>query len=560
MSLATQKTVSSYSPQSQSEDVFRSAGVASAAVFTSRVSGLVREGAMARLFGASSAYDAFLIGFRIPNLARDLFAEGALSAAFVPVFVEYLQNKDRKEAAHLANLVATAMILGIGGLCALGVVFSPWLVRILTSGWFHAAPEKYAQAVQLTQIMFPFLLLVALAAQAMGILNALNQFAVPAFSSTMFNVGSVVSGVILGFWLGPRIGLSPINGMAIGVVFGGALQLAWQLPSLWRDGIRFRFAFDFQHEGLRRIMALMVPGIVGNASIQINVVVTTILATTIHDPVRGLDGPVAWLGYAFRFMQLPLGLFGVAIATATLPAIGRSAASGDTFEFRETLARSLGLTFLLTVPSSVGLILLGRSMIGLIYEGANFKAYDTSQTTLALSCYALGLAGYSAIKILGPAFYALGDARTPMYTSLASIAVNVGLCWLFAFHWGMGQTGLALATAFVANLAFLALYLLMHGRIGGVYGRRLRGVVWKVSVASVVMGVTIWALSRGFHAVFARVGVARLCDIGIGVPAGAAVIYTLCRLLRVEELTMATRALGEPILRRFPALAAKLGV
>jgi putative peptidoglycan lipid II flippase len=208
----------------------------------------------------------------------------------------------------------------------------------------------------------------------------------------------------------------------------------------------------------------------------------------------------------------------------------------------------------------VGLILLGRSMIGLIYEGVNFKAYDTSQTTLALSYYALGLVGYSAIKILSPAFYALGDARTPMYTSLASIAVNAGLCWLFAFRWEMGQAGLALATACVANISFLALFLLMRNRIAGVYGRRLRSVVWKVSVASAAMGLTVWTLNRGFHAVFARVGVARLCDIGIGVPAGAAVIYVLCRLMRVEELAMATRALGEPILRRFPALAAKLGV
>jgi len=560
VSQVSQESVYSYPPQSQSEEVFRSAGVASAAVLTSRVSGLVREGTMARLFGASSAYDAFLIGFRIPNLARDLFAEGALSAAFVPIFVEYLHNRDKKEAAHLANLVATAIILGIGGLCALGMLLSPWLVRILTSGWVHAAPQKYAQAVTLTQIMLPFLLLVALAAQAMGILNALNQFAVPAFSSAVFNVGSVLSGVVLGFWMGPRIGLSPIDGMAIGVVIGGALQLLWQAPSLWKEGIRFRFAFDFHDPGLRRILALMGPGIIGNASVQINVVVTTILATTIHDPIRGLDGPVAWLGYAFRFMQLPLGLFGVAIATATLPAIGRSAASGDTGEFRETLARSLGLTFLLTVPSSVGLILLGRSMIGLIYEGVNFKAYDTSQTTLALSYYALGLAGYSAIKILSPAFYALGDARTPMYTSLASIAVNAGLCWLFAFRWEMGQAGLALATACVANVSFLALFLLMRSRIGGVYGRRLRGVVWKVSVASAAMALTVWTLSRGFHALFERVGVARLCDIGIAVPAGAAVIYVLCRLMRVEELAMATRALGEPILRRFPALAAKLGV
>ncbi len=547
-------------PASQTEGVFRSAGVASAAVLASRISGLVREGVMSRLFGAGMAYDAFLVGFRIPNLTRDLFAEGALSAAFVPTFVEYLQNKGRKEAAHLANLVATAIIIVVGALCVVGIVASPWLVRIMTSGWVHEAPQKYAEAVVLTQLMFPFLLLVALAAQAMGILNSLNQFAVPATSSTMFNLGSVGSGVVLGFWLGPRLGLPPIHGMAIGVVIGGALQLLWQVPSLLRAGMRFHFAFDFNHPGLRHIVQLMGPGIIGNASVQINVVVTTILATTIHDPLRGLDGPVAWLGYAFRFMQLPLGLFGVAIATATLPAIGRSAASGDTEEFRETLARSLGLTFLLTVPSAVGLIILGKSMIGLVYQGVKFKTYDTHQTSLALACYALGLAGYSAIKILSPAFYALNDARTPMYTSLASIAVNAGLGWLFAFRLGLGHAGLALATAFVANISFLALFWIMRNRIGGVHGRRLRAVVWKVLFASAVMAAAVWGLSAGVHAAIHREGVARALDILLGVPTGAAIVYLLCRAMKVEELEMATRALSRPMLGRFPAVAAKLGM
>jgi putative peptidoglycan lipid II flippase len=544
-------------PASQSERVFRSAGVAGAAVLTSRVSGLIREGFMSRLFGASSVFDAFTVGFRIPNLSRDLFAEGALSAAFVPTFVDYLHNKGKKEAAHLANLVATAIILVVGGLCLAGILLSPWLVRLVTSGWVHAAPQKYQQAVVLTQIMFPFLLLVALAAQAMGILNALDQFAVPAFSSTMFNVGSVVCGVTLGFWLGPRLGIAPITGMALGVVIGGAIQLLFQVPSLLRAGIHFRPAFDFTHPGLRHIAKLMGPGIIGNASVQINVVVTTILATSIHDPVRGLDGPVAWLGYAFRFMQFPLGLFGVAIATATLPSIGRSAASGDTIEFRETLARSLGLTFLLTVPSSVGLILLGKSIVGLIYEGVKFKAYDTQQTALALTCYALGLAGYAAIKTLSPAFYALKDSRTPMFVSLAAVLFNVFFCWVFAFRMNMGPAGLALSTAVVANISFVVLYSLMHGRIGGVYGRRLRGVIWKVSFASAVMAVAVYGLSLLFHAIAPRVGVARMLDIGLGVPAGAAIVYFLCRYLGVEELEMATRALLGPLARRIPAVPAE---
>ncbi len=546
-------------PASQSESVFRHAGIASFAVLLSRISGLVREGVMSRLFGAGAAMDAFIVGFRIPNLTRDLFAEGALSAAFIPTFVDYLNKKSKEEAAHLVNLVATAIILLVGSLCVLGIFASPWLVALVTGHWVEDAPEKYTLAVRLTQVMFPFLLLVALAAQAMGVLNSLNQFTVPAFSSTWFNVGSVVFGVLLGFVAGPHIGLARIEGMAIGVVIGGALQLLWQIPSLYRAGFRFRFAFDWNHPGLRHIFHLMGPAILGGASVQINVLVNTVFATSIDDPIRGVDGPVAWLGYAFRFMQLPLGLFGVAIATATLPAIGRSASSGNMEEFRETLARSLGLVFLLTVPSSVGLILLGPSIVGAIYEGAKFQPYDTQQTARALSFFAIGLAGYAATKVLVPAFYALKDSRTPMYVSIASIAINAGMGYSLVRVVGMGHSGLALATSAVALFSFLVLFWAMKVRIGGVYGRRLRGVIVKVAAAPSARGVVVWGSSAFFRYMVGVAPLARLLDLAVTIPVGIAALYLVCRALRVEELQMAVNAVGGPIVRRFSALNAKLG-
>ncbi len=535
---------------SESEKVFKSAGVASSAVLLSRVSGLVREGVMSRLFGAGSAYDAFVVGFRIPNLTRDLFAEGALSAAFVPTFVDYLQNRDRKEAAHLANLVATAVILLVGGLCILGIALSPWFVPLLTQNWAATAPEKTLEAVKLTQIMFPFLLLVALAAQAMGVLNSCDQFAVPAFSSTWFNVGSVASGLALGFWLGPHIGLRPIEGMAYGVVIGGALQLLWQMPSLYRQGFRFRPAFDFNHPGLRHIFKLMGPAIIGNASVQVNVLVNTFFATSINDPVRGVDGATAWLQYAFRFMQLPLGLFGVAIATATLPAIGRSAASGDIDEFRETLARSLGLVFLLTVPASAGLVVLGPSIIGAIYEGRRFQAYDTHQTAVALAFYSIGLAGYSAVKVLTPAFYALKDSRTPMVVSLASIAINAGAAWALVRHTHMGHAGLALSTSCVALFSFLTLFWAIKQKLGGIHGRRVRSVILKVSAASLLMTSVVWVSSTTLTGLLGRGFVGRMTDLAVSIPLGLAALYWAARGLKIEELEMASRALAGPLTRR----------
>lgn len=533
----------------QQESIVRSAGVVSAGVLVSRLSGLVRETAMARLFGAGMVYDAFSLGFRIPNLTRDLFAEGALSAAFVPTFTEYLANRGRKEAAELSNLVATAVLLVVGGLSVLGMLLSPALVGLLAPGWVAAEPTKFALAAELTRAMFPFLLLVALAAQAMGVLNACNQFGVPAMSSTFFNLGSVGFGVLLGLLLGPRWGIAPIEGMAYGVVLGGLLQLLWQMPSLHRAGFGFRLRFDWSHPGLRHILRLMGPAIVGNAALQVNVMVNTIFASGIVDPLRGVNGPVSWLQYAFRFMQLPLGLFGVAIASATLPAISRSAASGNLAEFGRTLTRSLGTVFLLTLPSSVGLAILGESMIGVIYEGGKFQAYDTRQTAVALACYAVGLAGYSATKVLAPAFYALGDARVPALVSLASILINylVVLSMLRLAH--LGHAGLAVATSGVAVFACVTLFAVLRSRIGTIPGRQLLGSLLKISLASAVMGGAV-ALSS--HSISAWLGVsrwARLIDLAVSIPLGAAVFCAVCRAVKVEELEAAVRAVSAPLAR-----------
>ncbi len=518
----------------------------SAAVLTSRISGLIREIVMARLFGAGQLYDAFLLGFRIPNLTRDLFAEGALSSAFVPTFTQYLKTKSRGEAAVLANLVATAIFVVVGGVCLAGVIFSPALVRLLAPG-FEQVPGKFELAVTMTRIMFPFLLFVALAAQVMGILNACGQFGVPALASTFFNIGSVAFGLLLGFWAGPKLGFSPIVGMAIGVVLGGILQFVWQLPSLWRAGFELRPRLDWSHPGLRHILKLMGPAILGGAAIQVNVMVNTNFASTITDPVTGPDGPVSWLGYAFRFMQLPLGLFGVAIASATLPAISESASFGRLDEFRRTLAHSLGMVFLLTLPSSVGLVVLGRPMIGAIYEGGKFLPYDTQQTALALSFYALGLGGYAALKVLVPAFYALHDARTPMVVSLASILINFSVAYAMVHTGTLGHAGLALATSSVAWFGFVCLFWILRSRIGGIHGRALAKSVLQIVAASAGMGLVVVLASSGIQSALGVSKLARLADLAVSIPLGALIFYLLCRWLKVAEFDTAVRALSAPL-------------
>jgi len=514
----------------------RSAGIVSAAVLASRVTGMIREVVMARLFGAGAANDAFQLAFRIPSLTRNLFAEGALSSAFVPVFARSLSTRGKKDAAELSNLVATALILVVGAICVLGMVFSPQLVGLLAPG-FRQVPGKFALTVELARVMFPFLLLVALAAQAMGALNASGSFGVPALASSLFNIGSVVCGLALGYTVGRGSGRGLIVSMACGVVAGGALQLLWQLPSMARAGFRYRPRMDWSHAGMRQILRMMAPAILGNAALQINLVVNGNLASGITDTAgHVIDGPVSWLGYAFRFMQLPVGLFGVAIASVTLPEISRSAGLERMDEFRATLAHSLGTVLLLTIPSSVGLAVMGESMIAAVYQGGRFTPFDTHQTAVALACFSTGLAGYSAIKTLAPAFYALNDARTPMWVSLASIGVNFIAAYGSVKWLGMGYAGLALSTALVALFGAAALLALLHRRVGALPLRELAFSAAKILAASALMGV-VCRLSGGvIHTAMGAGRGARLADVAVSVPLGVAVFYVSARALGVAEL------------------------
>ncbi|MBV9267522.1 MAG: murein biosynthesis integral membrane protein MurJ, partial [Acidobacteriaceae bacterium] len=302
--------------------VARSAGVLSMAILLSRMSGLVREVFMAHEFGAGFSYDAFLLGFRIPNLTRDLFAEGALSAAFIPAFTGVLKKEGRAAAEELSNVVATATMTVVAVVCVVGMIFSPQIVGLLAPG-FASVPGKFALTVHMTRLMFPFLLFIALAAQATGILNSSGKFGIPGIASVFFNVGSVLVAFVLGFVLGPFIGISRIDGMAYGTTIGGLLQLAWQMPWVFRQGFRFKPAFNWSHPGLRLIFQMMLPAIVTSAAVQINVIVNSCFASELSDPVRGPNGPVSWLAYAFRLVHLPLGIFGVAIASAMLPSVSR---------------------------------------------------------------------------------------------------------------------------------------------------------------------------------------------------------------------------------------------
>jgi putative peptidoglycan lipid II flippase len=503
-----EETVETEQPKQQS--VARSAGIVSIAVMFSRVLGLVRETIFARYFGAGFLYDAFIVGFRIPNLLRDLFAEGALSAAFVKVFTDYQLKNSEKEAWRLASLVFNCLAVVLSVITILGILLSPLFVRLITYNYLgdpsHYYPaEKAALATTLMQIMFPFILLVALAALAMGVLNTKGRFGIPASASTAFNIASIIFGLIFAFWLSGGVwerstdklvvpsdaAQWAIIGMSIGTLVGGAAQLVVQIPSLFKVGFRFSLDLNFRDEGVRRVMRLMGPAIIGTGAIQVKVLVDTVVAS-------GIDGGASWLSYAFRLMQFPIGVFGVAIGTAAIPTLSRLASEENTVKFRNTLADAIKLVFLLAIPSACGLIVLSDPIISLIYQRGEFDAFDTNMTGWALAAYSIGLAGYAAIKVLSPAFYALDDAKTPMYISLVSILVHVpasfGLMQLLSTVGvsperpnGFGHAGVALATSIVATVNFAALAYYMRRRIKRLNGRDIFASLVKIVTASAAM-------------------------------------------------------------------------
>ncbi|HTH51849.1 MAG TPA: murein biosynthesis integral membrane protein MurJ [Pyrinomonadaceae bacterium] len=539
-------------PATKQQSVARSAGIVSIAVMFSRLLGLLREVVFARYFGAGFLMDAYVVAFRIPNVLRDLFAEGALSVAFVKVFTDYQINKSEKEAWRLASMVFNLLAVILSIICIVGVIFSKQFVALIAGGF---SPEKAALATTMTQIMFPFILLVALAAVAMGVLNTKGIFGVPASASTVFNITSILFGLGMAYWLSgggwtgsndkdaiPSDGSQwAIIGMSIGTLIGGAAQLAMQVPSLLKVGFRFSPVLSFADEGIRKVAALMAPAILGTSAVQINVMINTSL-------VSEIGGAQGWLNYAFRLMQFPIGLFGVAVGTAAIPVMSRLASEGKTKELRDTISSSMNLVFLMTLPSACGLIVLGEPIIRLIYERGKFDATATSMTAVALIGYSIGLTGYAAIKILSPAFYALNDAKTPMIIAIASIAVNfIGgyLLREWFSHYGVtpdtphgyGHVGVALATSLVALVNFFALALLMRRRIKRLNGRAIASSFAKIAAASAVLSVVCYATYRFLFDRYGSTGLSlRAVEAFLPIILGGVAFIIAAKLLRVHEL------------------------
>ncbi len=523
------------------------AGVVGVAVIGSRLFGLVREVVFAAMFGAGKLLDVYIAAFRIPNLLRDLFAEGALSLAFTTLFTRAWETEGEGPAWALANLILTAMIFLMGLVCIAAVAGAPAIVEVTNFG-FHAVPGKFELAVRLTRILFPFILFVSLAAAVMGMLNARFVFGVPASASTVFNVVSVVAGVGLAYaldpgarahWRHPVFDERALYGVSIGVLLGGLAQLAMQLPSLFAQGFRFRWRLNLADPRLAELWRLMWPSLIAAATVQVNVLVNGMFASEIN-------GGQSWLYCAFRLMQLPIGVFGVSLGTATLPAVTRAAARRDFAAFGHTAQDSLRLIAFLTLPAAAGLAALAEPIIAVIYQHGRFSAHDTHETALALQAYAVGLSAYAAIMVLRPCFYALGQPMLPLRVSLIGIGVNLALNLLNMQVLGFGHVGLALTTSMVAVINMLQLFVALARRVHMGAARDWLGFLARSLGAAAVCGALAWLVAHQAQAW----GVPRIFGLGGGIGAGAGGYFAVARLLGLEESAQAWAM----IRRRLPFL------
>lgn len=513
----------------------RSAGVIGIATMTSRVLGLVRDQALAFFFGAGDAMDAFRIAFRLPNALRDLFAEGALSAALVPTFTRALATHDRTIAWRLASNVITVLLLMSGAVVAVGMLFVEPLVRVYAEG-FETVPGKIELTVHLTRIVFPFVTMVGTAAVMMAMLNALHRFFIPALSPAMFNIATIAC-TIVAVPLSPHFGIEPIVAIAAGTLIGGMGQILLQWPALRREGFRYRPVLDLRDPWLREIGRLMGPGVAGLAAVQVNLMVNSWLAAGLG------TGAVSWLDYAFRLMYMPIGLFGVSIATASLPTISVHATDRNDPGIRRTVSSGLRMMLMLNVPATLGLIVLATPIVRLIYERGQFTSADTAATAAALMCYGPGLIGYSAVKLVSTSFYAMGNSRIPMIASAASVAFNVTINLILVRS--LGHRGIALGTAAAALLNAGLLIALLRTRLGGLDGHRLLVACAKISIASTAMALAAYYAERALHIPFGGVQlISQAIRVfgAIGVAVGVLAVFA--HLLRIEEFMQFRRRMS----------------
>lgn len=476
---------------SEKRNIARAAGVLGFATILSRIMGMVRDMVVSRLFGAGFATDAFFAAFQIPNMLRRFFAEGALTSAFVPTFSECLTHDGKDAARELANICFTLLTVVMAGVTVAGILLSPQIVGLMFPG-FCAVPAKFELTVLLNRLMFPYLFFISLLALCMGILNTVRHFFTPAISTVFLNLAMILSA-----WLLHDLFEVPITALAIGVLLGGVLQLLLQLPVLSRLGFPFRPSFSFRHPAVRKIALLMGPSIFGVGVYYLNITVGNILASLLP------QGSVSYLYYAQRLFEFPQGIFTVSVAQAVLPSMSRQAAAGEMDALKESLTFGLRLIIFVTIPAMAGLVVCSTPIFSLLFMGGEFGFDKAQKCAEALIFYSLGLSLVALMRVLVPAFYALKDTRTPVFTAFIAFILNVVFSLLLMRPLLHG--GLALASTLAAGANLLLLLLLLRRKIGPFGGRKILIAGIKALAASVpvgaaaywAMGLADWSLLEG---------------------------------------------------------------
>lgn len=506
----------------EKKSFLKKTGRFSLATVISRILGLLREASFAAVFGATGGMDAFVAAFRIPNLLRDLFAEGALSAAYVPVFTDRLKKDGVQKAFLITSSIFSILLVVLGIIVVLGVALAPYYIRYYVSGFDD--PARLELTIKLTRIMFPFILLVAFAAVSMGTLNALGRFGVPALAPAMFNVIMIISALFVSNYLDP-----PIIALGIGAVLGGGGQFIVQLPQLLRTGYRFRFRLKFKDEPVRRILKLILPAAMGVAAWQVNVVVATVIASFLA------VGSISSLYYALRLVHFPLGVFGVALAAVSLPEISALVSAGDIKGAAATQRYSSRMVIFLLMPSAAYLMGAAEAIVSLVYQRGSFNWADTVDVAMALRAYATGLVFFGLVRVTAQVFYAFKDTATPVKISFVAVGVNIILSLLL-----MGPlkfSGLALATSIAAFVNFSLLYYRSGKKAPRPDRLGLARYAVKISVAAVLSGLISFGIVKyfqspegfgGFQVALAAV----LCSA-----VGAGLIYLMmCVIFKIDEL------------------------
>jgi len=455
----------------------------SLATFISRILGFVRDMIFAVYFGAGGMSDTFFAAFRIPNLLRELFAEGSMSSAFIPVLTEYRRKHGEEEARRLVKVTFSFIIVVVGLICLAGVFFSPAIVTAIAPG-FLASPAKFSLTVLLTRIMFPFLLFISLAALVMGALNTKRIFFIPALAPAMLNVTMIISIVFF-----ESRAEKPIVVAAIGVLIGGFVQFAFQLPAFFKNGYSLGVDPHFRHPGLKRMSLLLIPATFGLAVNQINIIVSNVLASYLP------EGSITYLYYSMRLIQFPIGIFGVAMGMAVLPSLSEHAVRGDYQKLREDFSFALRLLFFISVPSMVGLIALREPIVNLLFQRGHFDYAATRGTAEALLFYSLGIWSIVGVRVITTTFYSMQDTRTPVKIAVVGMLSN--LLFSIILMGPLKHSGLALANALASWINFSLLFYFLRKKLQRVDASRIIRSFLKIAVASTVMGISGRLLLQG---------------------------------------------------------------